>query len=168
MTRLDRLSRLENIKNYEYYIQEVEQQDPMKVVEIFNLVNSAGTSLSSSDLALALITGTWEGCKDKMRSAIEKYSAVNFHFDMDFFTRCLSIVATERGVLDNVPKLSEADLIAAWNKIEKSLDYLINVLRQHAHIDDTSILSTDYAFFPLIYYISNNKFKFPDATRCAT
>ncbi|MBD2463397.1 DUF262 domain-containing protein [Oscillatoria sp. FACHB-1407] len=162
VTQLERLNRLDNIKNYEYYIQEVEQQDPMQVVEIFNLVNSAGTPLSDSDLALALITGRWEDCKDKMRAAAEKYSKVNFHFNLDFFTRCISVIATSRGVFDNVSALSRDDLINAWNKTEKSLDYLVNVLPQHGYIDDTTFLSTPYVFFPLIYYISNNNFKFPD------
>lgn len=124
VTQLERLNYLDNIKNYEYYIQEVEQQDPLQVVEIFNLVNSAGTPLSDADLALALITGRWEDCKDKMRSAAEKYSKVHFHFDLDFFTRCISVIATSRGVFDNVSGLTKDDLIDAWNKTEKSLDYL--------------------------------------------
>lgn len=163
VTRLEPLNRLDGIKNYEYYIQEVEQQNPMQVVEIFNLVNSAGTPLSDADLALAVITGRWEDCKDKMRAAVKKYEKSNFHFDLYFFTRCIAVIATARGVFDNVSSLTKNDLIDAWSKTEKSLDYLVNVLPQHAYIDDTSFLSTPYIFFPLVYYLSNNKFKFPDA-----
>lgn len=158
----DKLNQLDNIRNYEYYIQEVEQQDPIQVVEIFNLVNSAGTPLSDADLALALITGRWEGCKDKMRTATEKYSKFGFHFEMDFFTRCISVISTSRGVFDDIHRLNEEDYIDAWNKTEKSLDYLINILPQYAYIDSTSFLSTHYIFFPLVYYLSNNGFKFAD------
>ncbi len=164
VTQLERLNRLDNIKNYEYYIQEVEQQDPMQVVEIFNLVNSAGTPLSDADLALALMTGRWEDCKDRMRAAAERYRKTNFYFDLDFFTRCISVIATSRGVFDNVSTLTREDLINAWDKAEKSINYLVNVLPQHGYIDDTSFLSTPYIFFPLVYYISNNNFKFPDTS----
>jgi hypothetical protein len=161
-----KLNRLDAIKNYQYYLQEVDQQDPIQVVEIFNLVNSAGTPLSDADLSLALITGRWEDCKDKMRSATERYSQSGFHFSMEFFTRCIAIIATGRGVFNDVHKLSKEDYAEAWGKTVRSLDYLINVLPKHAFIDETSFLSTQYVFFPLIYFLAHNDFRFPDtATR---
>jgi len=160
---LDRLNNLEKIKKYEYYIQIVDYQDPRQVIEIFNLVNSAGTPLSNADLSLALITGRWEECKDEMRRAIAKYQGVGFEFDMDFFTRAIAVICTSRGVFDEIPKQHQSDFIEAWQKIEKSLDYLVHILPQHAYIDETSFLSTRYIFFPLIYYIAHNNFKFPDS-----
>lgn len=159
----DQLSQLDNLKKYEYYLQIVTNEDPIQVVEIFNLVNSAGTPLSDADLSLALITGRWEGCKDCMRKATETYSKKGFYFDMDFFTRCISVIGTSRGVFDDVQKLGKEDYIDAWNKTEKSLNYLINILPQHAYIDETSFLSTQYIFFPLIYFLAQNQFKFPDS-----
>ena len=163
LSHFEKLTRLDEIKKYEYYLQEIDLKDPIQVVEIFNLVNSAGTPLSDADLSLALITGRWEDCKDKMRSAIEKYSQHGFHFSMEFFTRCIAVIATSRGVFNDVQKLGEDDYIDAWKKTERSLDYLVNVLPQHAYIDETSFLSTQYVFFPLIYFLSHNNFKFPDA-----
>ena len=164
--QLTKLNRLDAIKKYQYYLQEIDLTDPIQVVEIFNLVNSAGTPLSDADLSLALITGRWEDCKDKMRAATKKYSQHGFHFSMEFFTRCIAVIATNRGVFNDVQKLGEEDYIDAWQKTEKSLDYLVNVLPQHAYIDETSFLSTQYVFFPLIYFLAHNGFKFSDtATR---
>ena len=163
VSRLAQLNQLDNIKSYQYYIQEVELQDPIQVVEIFNLVNSAGTPLSDADLSLALITGRWEDCKDCMRKATENYQKYDFHFGMDFFTRCISVIGTSRGVFDDVQKLDKDDYIDAWNKTEKSLNYLINVLPKHAYIDENTFLSTQYVFFPLVYYLAHNQFKFPNA-----
>jgi hypothetical protein len=163
VSRLAQLNQLDNIKSYQYYIQEVELQDPIQVVEIFNLVNSAGTPLSDADLSLALITGRWEDCKDCMRKATEDYAKYGFHFGMDFFTRCISVIGTSRGVFDDVQKLDKDDYIDAWNKTERSLNYLINVLPKHAFIDENTFLSTQYVFFPLIYYLAHNQFKFPDS-----
>ena len=160
---LNPLNQLHDIVKYTYYIQEVELQDPIQVVEIFNLVNSAGTPLSDADLSLALITGRWENCKDCMREATENYRRYGFHFGMDFFTRCISVIGTSRGVFDDVQKLNKDDYVEAWTKTEKSLNYLINVLPQHAYIDENTFLSTQYIFFPLVYYLARNQFKFPDA-----
>ncbi|MEL6353596.1 MAG: DUF262 domain-containing protein, partial [Cyanobacteria bacterium J06627_28] len=163
MTHFEKLTQLDEIKKYEYYLQEIDLKDPIQVVEIFNLVNSAGTPLSDADLALALITGRWEDCKDKMRFAIDRYSQHGFHFSMEFFTRCIAVIATGRGTFRDVHKLSTQDYIDAWVKTERSLDYLINVLPTHAYIDETSFLSTQYIFFPLVYFLAHNNFKFPDA-----
>lgn len=163
LKHLKKLNRLDGIKDYEYYLQEIDLKDPIQVVEIFNLVNSAGTPLSDADLALALITGRWEDCKDKMRFAIERYSQRGFHFSMEFFTRCIAVIATGRGTFKDVHRLTKQDYIDAWVKTERSLDYLINILPTHAYIDETSFLSTQYIFFPLVYFLAHNNFKFPDA-----
>ena len=162
LKNLRKLNRLDGIKNYQYYLQEIDLEDPIQVVEIFNLVNSAGTPLSDADLALALITGRWEDCKDKMRAAIDRYSQHGFHFTMEFFTRCIAVIATGRGTFKDVHKLTKQDYIDAWAKTERSLNYLINVLPTHAYIDETSFLSTQYIFFPLVYFLAQNDFKFPD------
>ncbi len=163
LSHFRKLNRLDAIKQYEYYIQEIDLKDPIQVVQIFNLVNSAGTPLSDADLALALITGRWDDCKDKMRTATERYKQYGFHFGMEFFTRCIAVIGTQRGVFNDVQRLDKENYIEAWQKTERSLDYLVNVLPAHAYIDETSFLSTQYVFFPLIYFLAHNDFKFPDA-----
>ncbi|MHC5738739.1 hypothetical protein [Nostoc sp.] len=95
---------------------------------------------------MALITGRWEECKDKMRTAIKKFSSSGFVFDMDFFTRCIAVVGTDKGVFDDVKNLDKDALIEAWNKVEKSLNYLLKVLPKHGYIDENSFLSTSYVF----------------------
>lgn len=87
LSHFSKLNQLQSIHSYEYYIQEIDLQDSLKVVDIFNLVNSAGTPLSQADLSLALITSRWEECKEKMRGGAMKYKEVGFAFDMNFFTR---------------------------------------------------------------------------------
>jgi hypothetical protein len=162
LSHFSKLNQLQSIHSYEYYIQEIDLQDSLKVVDIFNLVNSAGTPLSQADLSLALITSRWEECKEKMRGAAMKYKEVGFAFDMNFFTRGLAVVGTGRGVFDEVYKLDKEDFIESWKSVELSLDYLIRVLPEHAYIDDTSVLSSLSAFFPMMYYAAKNDFKFPD------
>lgn len=161
-SKFEKLKRLDSIHEYTYHIEEIDEQDTVKVVDIFNLVNSQGTPLSKSDLALALVTSRWEACKDLMRKASDKYKQIGFDFDMDFFMRCLAVVATERGLFVDVKDLSQEDIIATWQKIEKAVDYLVNIAIHHAYIDHTKFLNSLYPFFPAVYYLSKNDFKFPD------
>ena len=70
----DKFAQLESIHKYDYYIQEINEQEPDKVVDIFNLVNSEGTRLSKTDLSLALVTSRWDECKESIRNASDKYS----------------------------------------------------------------------------------------------
>ena len=51
----DRLQRLDAIKRYSYYLDTLGERNMDEVVRIFNLVNSRGTRLSKSDLALSHI-----------------------------------------------------------------------------------------------------------------
>ena len=53
VSSIDRLKRLDAIRDYMYYVRTLTEPTMDSVVEIFNLVNSAGTNLSKSDLALA-------------------------------------------------------------------------------------------------------------------
>ncbi len=159
----NKLNNLDKIGEYEYYIQEIEEQDDIKVVEIFNLVNSKGTPLARTDLSLALITSRWEQAKDQMRSASQKYKEIGFNFGMDFFVRCIAVAGTERGILDDIPKLNREDLIRTWGKIEKSVNYLLDVMIRHGYVDSTDFLTSLYGFYPIIYYLTKNNYKFPNA-----
>ncbi len=81
---------------------------------------------------------------------------------MEFFARCITVIATNRGKFDDVAKLSREELLEAWEKVERTLDYLANIMLQHAYVDSTEFLTTLYPFFPLVYYLANNNFTFSD------
>ena len=59
---LNRLYRLQNIKEYSYTVYRIGKEKSLEeATEIFIRVNSKGTKLRSSDLALAQITAKWRG-----------------------------------------------------------------------------------------------------------
>lgn len=159
---IQRLTRLDQMKDYGYYIKEVQIKEVDKVVEIFNLVNKSGTTLNESDLALAIISSTWEGTKKRFRTKIEEYATYNYHLDFNFFTRLLNMITTGRGrYTSEISRKNEADFVPAWDKINRSLPYLINILREDAYIDSNSNLSTIYVLYTMVYFLStqDNKFK---------
>ena len=145
LSRIHVLTNLESIRTYGYYIKEVSITELEKVVEIFNLVNKSGTTLSASDLALAIITSNWDGIKDRFRKSIAEYEQHKYYLSFNFFTRCLNMVTTNRGKYTSaITEVKSEEYEQAWEKINKSLAVLINVLREHAFIDSTQNISTEY------------------------
>ncbi len=158
---LSRLTRLGQMDEYGYYIKEIMIEEVEKVVEIFNLVNKSGTTLNESDLALAIISSTWKGTKERFRKQIEEYRKHNYELDFNFFTRLLNMVTTKRGIYTSeIGRKTESDFEPAWDQINRSLSYLINILREHAYIDSNKNLSTIYVLYTIVYYLTTNENKF--------
>lgn len=69
-----------------------EGKDIDTVVDIFNRLNSAGTKLSSGDLALARIAAKWPDVRKDMGRQIKKWRQHEFHFTLDWLLRCMNAV----------------------------------------------------------------------------
>jgi hypothetical protein len=158
---MNRLTKLGKMDSYGYYIKEIQLKEIEKVVEIFNLVNKSGTTLSESDLALAIISSTWYGTKERFRTQIKEYEKVNYQLDFIFFTRLLNMLTTNQAKYGQISKVSVNDFEQAWDRINRSLSYLINILREDAFVDSNYNLSTIYVLYTLVYYLAMNGNKFP-------
>lgn len=160
---IERLTQLGAVLNYGYYIKEISLDSVEKVVEIFNLVNKSGTTLRGDDLALAIITSTWSNTKERFRKQIQKYKKHNYHLDFNFFTRTLNMIITNRGrYTSEIGKKENEDFNLAWDKMNKSLSYLINILREDAYIDSNNNLSSVYVLYTLVYFLAMQDNKFND------
>ena len=156
-----KFSKLEKVRNYGYYIKEISIDDPAKIVEIFNLVNDAGTQLTESDLALAIFTRIWPDIKNEFREAHFEFLKYNYDLDFAFFVRAINVVLLERGLFTSaISSVGKEELEETWKEIKNSLYYIINVLRENAFIDSSKNLSTVYVLYILIYYITKNDGKF--------
>jgi len=151
------LNKLGSIQDYTYYIKEITITELDRVVEIFNLVNKTGTTLSESDLALAIITSNWPEAKDRFRHATEEFSKFNYEFTFRNYTRLLNIFCTFRGKYsDEIGNVTSEQFEKEWKEIKKILSYLINILRDKAFIDSSDSFSSFYVFYVLGYYLKNN------------
>ncbi len=149
-----KLTSLERIRGYLYYLKELTELDMDRVVEVFNLVNSSGTRLSKSDLALAHICSKWPEARERFWEAQKAYAADGFDFDLSFYTRLTSIVASGSALYAPLYKTSIDDVKAAWPKVRKALDYVFSILRGDAYIDRGSTFPSMFVVIPLVAYLA--------------
>ncbi len=150
----DKLKRLDEIKSYLYYQKELTELEMDRVVEVFNLVNSSGTRLSKSDLALAHICSLWPEAREHFRAAQDTHRKQNFDFDLSFYTRCTAIVATGSALYEPLYKTPIDEVRSAWPKVTQALDYVLNVLRGDAYIDSAGTFPSTNVVVPLVVYLA--------------
>ncbi len=156
LANMNKLTKLDRIRTYSYYLKSLDEPDMEQVVEIFNLVNSAGTRLSKSDLALAHISASWPEARETFKSAQTKFAEHGFDFNLDFFTRTTSVVATDSALYEPLYRTEIETVKDSWKTVEGVLDYIINLLRADAFIDSAKTLPSDYPLVPLVSYLSKN------------
>jgi hypothetical protein len=157
---LERLKKLDALRAYPYYVTTLTEGNMERVVEIFNLVNSAGTRLSKSDLALAHICASWPEARETFKSTQAALTEHGFGLDLDFFTRATSTVATHSALYEPLYKTPPDEIQEAWKKVERVLDHLVNLLRADAYIDSSATLKSDFPLIPLVAFLADNDAKF--------
>lgn len=159
----DNYSTIVNIANKTYPLQVVPASaDVDEAIDIFDRVNSQGTKLSDAELALAHICGKWPHARDVMKKKIRKLEEKDFYFDLVFMTRCLTGIIKGRSEFETIHNTSEPELKDGWKKLDKILDYLVNILPINAFIDSTKDLGTTNILVPIVVYLSNNGMRFSD------
>jgi len=153
----DKLQKLENIKNYLYHTEVIEELDIRKVVDILCLVNSTGTRFSNSDLAIAHICSSWPEARGVFKGAQRKFSEIGFRFDLDLFMRCTSIIATNSAQYELLYSAEVQEMKNAWDKAERSLDYLFSILKSEAFISSEKTVGNYNVLVPIVYFLSQKK-----------
>ena len=167
MGNLQSLSKLNEIRKYTYTVDQVSGEDynVTEVVDIFNRVNSKGTRLTRSDLALAHICSLWPEARAELRTFSGTMSEHRFKVDLSFLVRCIAAVATGSVILDgSFLKTPATTLQRAWQKVQPAFKHLVSVLRQKALISSLDDLPTDYLLIPATVYLANRNGEFPTKT----
>lgn len=136
-----------------------------EAIDIFDRVNSLGTKLTDSELALAHICGKWPLARKVMKKKIKELGERYFYFDLTFMVRSLTCVVRQRALFETIHGVSEEELKTGWGIVSKMLDYLVNILPKHGFIHSTSDLNTTNVIIPLVFYLSLNEGRFDDLSK---
>lgn len=154
-TYINRLAALEGIKNIDLHVELVTGEDRTvdTVVDIFNMVNSGGTKLSSGDLALAKICATWPDARDEMKGRLQKWRRVGFNNKLDWLLRCINAVTTGRAPFSSLKDIDTSTFRNGLMQTEKAVDRLLNLISARLGLDHDRVIGSRYSFPVLARYL---------------
>ena len=155
----DRLDKLRQIKEYMYDVHVLDKEKSLdEVTEIFVRINSRGTQLRSSDLALAQITAKWSNSLEIFEGFQQECKEKGFDLELGTFIKNLVIFATGQSKFNTVSSLSKERLEDGWERSKAGLQYALNFLEDNIGIDSPALLSTPFLILTLGYFASQNNF----------
>ena len=149
-----RLARLRGIRNYVYRIDVLERTlSYEEVVEIFVRVNSLGTKLRGSDLALAQITAKWRNSLKEFQKFQQNCKRKGFDLDLgSVHLRNLIVFATGQSRFNTIGRLKEGDLRTGWENSRRGMEFAQNFMRANVGIESPALLASPYALITMAYF----------------
>lgn len=138
----NRLLRLLSVKDRDLHIEQITEEGKNidTVVEIFNRLNSAGTTLSSGDLALARIAGKWPEVRQEMGRQVEVWSKHEFNFTLDWLLRCMNAVVNGEAAFQHLHDTPGEQVKDGLARTVKHVDSVLNQISLRLGLDHNRVL----------------------------
>ncbi len=152
---VNRAQRLYSIRDIELHDENISGEDKTVdvVVDIFNRVNSGGTKLSKGDLALARICALRPAAREELRSTIDRWGEAGFSFTIDWFLRCVNVVATGEARFEAMRDLSAEDFGLAMKRAEQAIDFVLNLVSTRLGLDHDRVLLGRYGIPAMVRFV---------------
>ncbi len=159
------LNRIALIKDIELHIEEVTGEDKTVdvVVEIFNKVNSGGTTLTKGELALAKACAEWPEAREQLRQRLDAWKRVGFQFDLEWLLRNITTILTGQAFFSGLDKVDAPTLRSGLLQAEAGCNYLLNTISGRLGLDHDRVLGGRYAFPVMTRYLALRGGKLQDA-----
>ncbi len=152
-----RLIDLRKIEEYKYNEHLLEREKTYEeVTEIFVRVNSLGTKLKGSDLALAQITAKWHGSLDIFKKFQKQCKKDGFSLELGIVVINLISFATKSSNSKTISRHGKKELEQAWNNSKKGFEDAISFLKNTIGINTTALLSSPYILIALAYFFHHH------------
>ena len=150
----DRLERLRAIRKYSYSIDVLERSlSYEEVVEIFVRVNSLGTQLRGSDLALAQITAKWRNSLKEFQKFQQDCKKKGFDLDLgSIHLRNLIAFATNQSRFHTIGDLSIENLQTGWKDCCAGMDFSLNFMKENVKLESPALLASPYILITVAYF----------------
>ncbi len=148
-----RLDNLRKIEDYKYNMQLLDREKSYEeVTEIFVRVNSLGTKLRGSDLALAQITAKWHGALNIFEKFQKQCKKDGFNLELGIIVINLISFATKSSNSKIISSYDKIELKRAWDDSKKGFEDAISFLKNTIGINTTALLSSPYILIALSYF----------------
>jgi hypothetical protein len=162
---VNRLNRVMGIRNVDLHIEEVAGEDKTidVVVDIFNKVNSGGTTLSKGDLALAKICAGWPDARDAMKGHLARWREFGFHFSLDWLLRVVNTVLTGEARFNALHDVDSERFEDGLRRGVRCADDLLNLVSSRFGLDHQQVLFGRFAFPVMARWLDRQGGKLPEA-----
>ena len=164
----ERLTKLRAISKYQYRVDVLEHNKSYEeVTEIFVRVNSLGTKLRGSDLALAKITAIWRNSLKQFMEFEDNCKKKGFDVGLGLLIRNLVSFASGSCRFKAVENLSKQQLQEGWKAAKAGFNYAMNFLKNNVGIDSQILLSSPFLLIAIAYfsYVKNNNLSIEEASK---
>jgi hypothetical protein len=153
----ERINQLQNITNRGLPVETLPKSaDIHQAIELFDKINSQGTHLSDAELALAHMSAQWPHVRRNMKEKQAELAEKGFDFSLNFYVKCMIGTLTETMTYEQVYDISEERLTSKWERLAEEngiLDYVVNVLKNEAHIPNSDYINTRDVLIPFIVHL---------------
>lgn len=153
---LSKLNQLEKILKKDFHVEQITNKNLEDVVEIFNEVNSGGTKLSTSDLALAKISAKRPQARQEMHTILNKWAEAGYGFSLEWQLRGVTTTLTGDSRYSAISEITSEKFFTGLKRFEKHVDEILNQIRAHLGLDHDSVLRSVYSFPLLAQYLEIN------------
>lgn len=157
----ENLKDLLDLRRYEYSVMRVQEDASLSdALKVFDRVNTGGTPLSESDVALAYMCSNWGSIRRNFKKKLLELEKQNFNFNLRFMVRAINAVINCRANYSSLHELEKDELKNGWNQLDKILDYVITILKNSAYVYSSSDLNTSNVLIPIIGYLAQHNHEF--------
>ena len=158
------LSTLVGLENKEFHIEQVtgDNRDVDEVVDIFNRLNSAGTRLSTGDLALAKISAKWPEVRDQMYNKVKIWAGQGFGFELDWLLRCVNAVVHGEAAFRYLHTTPKEIFKNGLERTVVHVDTTLTQISDRLGLDHKRVLFAKYAIPVIVRHLELHEAKFPD------
>ena len=126
------------------------------VVDIFNRVNTRGTTLSKGDLALSRICADWPDARDVMKQHLAELQTHGYDFSLDWLLRCVNTVLTGEAEFRFLHDVGSGEIRGGLKRASKQIDRAINLIAAKTGLDHARVLFGVFTFPVIARYLDSN------------
>ena len=120
-----------------------------EVTDVFIRVNSSGTKLNSSDLALAQITSRWENSLNTFQAFADQCSEKNYDISVNDLVRMLVAISTAQSKFKIISSIPIESIKSAWDDTKNAIHLTINFLKGNGQIESMDAIKSFYPLVPI-------------------
>ena len=156
---LSKLNAIDSIKTVDLPIIEVTGEDKSidVVVEIFNQVNSAGTTLSKGDLALAKLSASWPKTREKLNEVLSYFDDKGFRFSRDWLLRCVTVYLTSQPYFSGLQNVNIEDFKGSIDTVTGMIGTILDQVGSRLGLDHDHVVNGRFAFVTIIQLMKDDK-----------